>query len=229
MAFIVNNTKLLYLVLFTILGCSINSRAQGLFVKKADGTLMVESKYAEVEGSPYWNDLFAEGETKYKQNGKWHQYRKARYDTFKDEFEYEQPSVLKLLRFDASHITEFKLNGSVFRCNFPSIGEWNNLHFYQVLYDGNVKLLKKIYTKIITPTDFGSVTKPSKFVREEKLYIIKNEKIHHIKRKKSAVLEILSDKESIIKEFVKSNRLDYSNESDLIKIFELYDQETPIR
>lgn len=203
--------------------------SQGIFVKKADGTLMVESKYIDVEGSTYMEETFAAGEVKLRQNGKWQQYPKARYDTFKDEFEYEQSSNSKLLRFDASHITEFKLNGSIFRCNFPAIGEWNNRHFYQVLYDGNIKLLKKIYTKLITPTDFGSVTKASSFVREEKLYVLKNEKIQYIKRKKSDVLAVLNDKESAIKDFVKSNQLDYSVESDVIKIMEFYDREISLK
>lgn len=102
-------------------------------------------------------------------------------------------------------------------------------HFYQVLYDERTKLLKSNRTKLITETEFGSVVKSSKFVREEELYIVKEEQIRRIKRKKSAVLEALSDKETMIIEFVKSNRLDYSVESDLIKILEFYDRKTAVK
>ena len=74
-----------------------------------------------------------------------------------------------------------------------------------------------------------SVSVPSKFLREEEQNIVKEEQIRRIKRKKSAILEALSDKASMIAEFVKSNRLDYSVESDLIKILEFYDKETSIK
>lgn len=217
-------------ILAVIVVCSLHKGyTQGRFVSKGDGQPALETKFSGVEGTPYWNDSFVEGETKSRQNGKWYQYPKARFDTYKNEFEYEQPSTAKLLRLDATQISEFKLNQATFRCGFPPIGEQGARHFYQVLYDQRTKLLKNIHTKMVSETEFGSVVKSSKFVREEELYIVKEEQIRRIKRKKSAVLEALSDKASTIAEFVKSNRLDYSVESDLIKILEFYDQETPVK
>jgi hypothetical protein len=198
---------------------------QGRFINKGDGQPALEIKtVGAVEGNPYWEETFAEGETKSRQNGKWIRYPKARFDAYKNEFEYEAELTKKVFRIDASQITDFKLNGILFRCDFPPIGEWDKHHFYQVLYDGNTKLLKRIYTKILTPTDFGSVTKPSKFVQEEQLFLLKNGEMKRIKGKKSKVLEVLNEKESAVSDFVKSKSLDYSSEGDLQKIVAFYDR-----
>lgn len=197
---------------------------QGRFVNKGDGQPALETKFSEVEGTPYWDDNFVKAETKSRQNGKWYQYPKARFDCYKNELEYEQSST-KLLRLDASQINEFKLNEVIFRCGFPATAEWDNRHFYQVLYDGNVKLLKRVHTKIVTETEFGSVVKASKFVREEYYYLLKNDTMIRLKLKKSSVLEALGDKEPQIVGFVKANNLGYSSENDLKKIVEFYNQE----
>lgn len=198
--------------------------AQGRFVSKGDGQPAIETKFSGVEGTPYWDDNFVKAETKSRQNGKWYQYPKARFDCYKHELEYEQ-SPAKLLRLGASQINEFKLDEVIFRCGFPAAAEWDSRHFYQVLYDGNVKLLKKIHTKIVTETEFGAVVKASKFVREEHYYLLKNETMIRLKLKKSSILEALSDKEPQIVGFVKANNLGYSSENDLKRIVELYNQE----
>lgn len=223
-------TRMRIYILAVLVVCSLhNGYTQGRFVSKGDGQPALETKFSGVEGTPYWNDSFVEGETKSRQNGKWYRYPKARFDTYKNAFEYEQPSTAKLLRLDAAQISEFKLNQATFRCGFPPIGEQDERHFYQVLHDERTKLLKSNRTKLVTETEFGAVVKASKFVREEELYIVKEGQIIRIKRKKSAVLEALSDKASMIAEFVKSNRLDYSVESDLVKILEFYDRETAVK
>ena len=196
--------------------------AQNRFVNKADGQPMHATRYAEVEGTPYWKDNFAKSEAKARQNGKWYVYPKARFDCYKNELEYEQ-SVDRLMYLGHEQISEFKIDEVVFRCGFPPINEWDNRHFYQILYDGETKLLKHIHHRIMTEAIFGNVIKISKFEREEQYYVFKNGEMKRIKRKKANVLEALSEKQDALLQYSKSNNLDFSSEDDLKKIIEFYD------
>ena len=120
-------------------------------------------------------------------------------------------------------ISEFKIDEVVFRCGFPAVNEWDSRHFYQILYDGETKLLKHIYNRIMTEAIFGNVTKSSKFEREEQYYVFKHGEMKRIKRRKASVLEVLSEKEDVLSQYAKSNNLDFSSEDDLKKIVGFYD------
>ena len=198
------------------------ANAQNKFVNKADGQPMYATRYAEVEGTPYWDDNFVKSEAKSIQNGKWYSYEKARFDCYKNELEYEQ-SANRFMYLGHEQISEFRLNGVVFRCGFPAINEWSNRHFYQVLYDGEVKLLKHIHNRVVTEAIFGNVTKLSKFEREEQYYVFKQGEMKRLKRKKGSVLEALAEKQDALLQYAKSNNLDFSSEEDLKKIVGFYD------
>ena len=196
------------------------------FVNSADGRPLHVIRYAEVEGSPYWSDNFAKLEVKVRQTNKWVTYQRARFDCHKDELEYEH-SPDKLMYLGYEQISEFRFGQSIFRCDFPKVNEWSGRHFYEVLHDGQTKLLKRINSRLMTEAIFGNVVKSSKFEREEQYFILKQAKMIRIKRKKSSILEVFSEQQDELAGFVKLNNIHFSSDDDLKKVVEFYETISP--
>lgn len=200
---------------------TIAAHAQGMFIQDINGRPIFENGYTEIEGSPYLKDEWARGMVKAKHNGKTYELAKMRYDTYKDELEYEENQ--KSYRF-SSEITEFVTTDGVFRNNFPVYESLSGRNFYQVLSDGKVKLLKRIVTKIQTEKLYSSATTTKRFAKEEFLYLFKDGAIIRLKKDKKALLEALSDKQADLEAFIKEQKIKFSKEEDFLRVIERYEQ-----
>lgn len=200
---------------------TIAAHAQGMFIQDINGRPIFENGYTEIEGSPYLKDEWARGTVKAKHNGKTYELAKMRYDTYKDELEYEENQ--KSYRF-SSEITEFSTTDGVFRNNFPAYESLSGRSFYQVLSDGKVKLLKRTVTKIQTEKLYSSATVTKRFAKEEFLYLFKDGAIIRLKKDKKALLEALSDKQADLEAFIKEQKIKFSKEEDFLRVIERYEQ-----
>jgi hypothetical protein len=63
-------------------------------------------------------------------------------------------------------------------------------------------------------------SKDHKYVKKEKLYFVKNNKMVPVGKK--SLYEVMADKESAIKKFIKENDLNVKNEGQLAKVVEYY-------
>ena len=144
-----------------------------------------------------------------------------RYDVEKDELEYKSGSGIYRL---SQGVTEFTIpTGTdlyIFKNGFPGVGEYNNNSFYRLLYDGNVKLLKK-YTGAIL-VEKASPTQA--LDPDSKLYIFKDEKLSQVKlNDKNSFLKLLSDEKNKMLYTIKEQQLEFGAEDDLISLLEEYD------
>lgn len=102
--------------------------------------------------------------------------------------------------------------------------------FYETMYssNNNFVFLKEYLLKIepelhkITNTVIG----PGKYNTENKYYIYKDGDIEKLTLNKKHILEIVNSKESLVIKYVKSNRLSFSSEEDIVKIFQFYDSQS---
>ncbi|AEI48701.1 hypothetical protein Runsl_2289 [Runella slithyformis DSM 19594] len=191
-----------------------------MFLQDINGRPMFEGGYTEIEGSPYLNDAWSRGSVKAKNNGKTYELAKMRYDLYKDELEYEENQ--KPYRF-SKEITEFSTNDGVFRSGFPAIDPLTDRNFYQVLYDGNVKLLKHTSVRIQTEKLYGSATQTKRFMKDEALYLFKNGAITRLKKDKKTLLEALGDKQAELETFIKEQKLKLSKDEDILRVVEKYE------
>ena len=199
---------------------TIAAHAQGMFIQDINGRPIFENGYTEIEGSPYLKDEWSRGNVKAKHNGKTYELAKMRYDTYKDELEYEENQ--KSYRF-SSEITEFTTTSGVFRNKIPAYESLSGRNFYQVLYDGKVKLLKRTVTKIQTEKLYSSATTTKRFVKDEFLYLFKDGAITRLKKDKKALLEALSDKQADLEAFIKEQKIKFSKEEDFLRVLEKYE------
>lgn len=116
-----------------------------------------------------------------------------------------------------------KENGELqkFKSGFPAIDKYNELTFYEVLVDGNVKLLKKTSKKITENRAYNSATTVKTIVDNINYFVFEENKMLTVKKDKKALLSVLSNKEKIQKYFSESGA-SIKKEEDLIKAVEAY-------
>jgi hypothetical protein len=210
-------TAIFYIVLVTF---SKNTSAQ--YLTDINGRPFIEVKYTDIEGSPYLNDEWSVGFAKAKHNNKMYELKRVRYDIYKDELEYDVAG--KYFRL-SDQITEFSCGEGTFRNGFPNIESLTGRQFYQVLYDGHIKLLKRISIRIATEKVYSSASETKRFLKDEALYILKNGLLNRLKKDKKAIVELLADKQPTIETFIKLHKLKTTNEKDMILILEKYESE----
>ncbi len=196
------------------------SQAQSMFIQDINGRPIFENGYTEIEGSPYLNDNWSRGTVKAKHNGKTYELAKMRYDAYKDELEYEENQ--KPYRF-GGEITEFVTNDGIFRNSFPVYESLTARSFYQILYDGKIKLLKRTTARIQTEKLYSSATQTKRFIKEESLYLFKNGLLTRIKKDKKSLLEALGEKQDELDAFIKDQKLKLSKEEDILRLIEKYE------
>ncbi|WP_435263748.1 hypothetical protein [Tenacibaculum sp. nBUS_03] len=99
--------------------------------------------------------------------------------------------------------------------------------FYELLVDGKVQLLKEYtgkYKKAVINKMTNQVVKKPQYVKTEILYLRQNKKIKKIKLKRSSIQKITSSKKEDIKKYIKSNKLSYKKENDVIKILNYFNE-----
>lgn len=192
-----------------------------MFLQDINGQPIFENAYSAIEGTPYLNADWTRGTVKAKHNGKTYELAKTRYDAYKDELEYEENQ--KPYRF-GKEITEFTSDGKLFRSGFTALDNLTLASFYEVIYDGKVKLLKRYPTRIQSEKPYNSATEIRRFVKEEAFFLYKDHKTYRLKKDKKSLLEALGDKQADLEAFIKDQKLKLSKEEDILKVIEKYEQ-----
>ena len=99
--------------------------------------------------------------------------------------------------------------------------------FFEVLVDGKTKLME--YVKIIVQKPdyveaFNVGSKDTKIIKEKQLFINKGKEVLRFSANKKDLFELMSDKKSEIETYIKQNNLSIKDRSDLLKIFQYYNQ-----
>jgi hypothetical protein len=97
----------------------------------------------------------------------------------------------------------------------------------QVLYQGKSFLFKR-YRKEFLKADVGQPYGQNRLVDEYKdyyeYYVTTDDKEPvMLKPRKSSVIEIFSDKSEIMEDFIKKEKINLKNETDLVKLVKHYD------
>ncbi len=186
----------------------------------------IESKPNKTLGSVYYNDEWQKGNIFLFDGSEIKGYL-LKYDIKNQQLEIKIKNDIKIL------------NGAVVK-NFSWVDMYGNVEFisnvsnykgdgsgfYSVIYDGKKTLLKKIGIQIIesnynTAIDVGN--KNSTYSKKMVYYFIDKNKIRKVRKGKKAILRLLEDKKDEIAVFAKDNKLKYSSDIDLKKIFNYYD------
>lgn len=174
-----------------------------------------ESDY--VEGSPFLFDDFKSA-TIVDGAGKIYNNISIKYNLFKQEavFKNEGGEIKKF----GDSFNEIRIkNFGTFKNGFsnPMYGNANTL--YEVLFSDKLQLLKLNIKRIEDgPLGYNDAHPVKKYVAETKYYLIVNNKWSDVTKSKKSLLKNLGDKESSVNQYISQNKLNVSNQNDLIAV-----------
>lgn len=190
------------------------------------GEALRPNSYSEVSGSPYYMDAWTMGIIRFKDdrivNGV--------------ELKYDQLSDLLLFKNSKGEtieitepISEFKINfpgasgDKLFRSGFKPSGNNTSKSFYEILSDGNIKFIKKTIKNIIEIKEYNSASATKKISTKDFYYVVKADNLPvQVNKNEKNILAAIGDKESELEGYVKANKLNLKNDTDILKLFEYY-------
>lgn len=124
-------------------------------------------------------------------------------------------------------VTTFTLDGHVFRMYKKSddVRESINEGFYEVLYDGKIKILKrhvKIYSQMLRGSELFT-----EYDEKRHYYVVKNNAFYSI-GSRGGLTKILSDKKRELRRYSRENHLTFAKDENIfIRLAAYYDTLTP--
>ncbi len=182
----------------------------------------VQNNYISIEGSPYLFDDFRKGEVLLK-DGKLFK-GEFRYDKYADQVEFK----VKQGNFwiaNPAYIDYVKIDTTLMLFIQKDIEQPDKGSYYVVLVSGKIQLILKkgsILQSAEDPKPYVDA-KPAKFLNRKDLYYLLNESNTPVRiTSKKVLINELSDKSSEISKFIKSNKISYKKEEDLIYLINYY-------
>ena len=195
---------------------------------RTTGSKIDLNRFPDVKGTPYLNDSWQKGTiiiekvTRIELN-------KIKFNCFQNQLEYEEESKVftptkkyaEFTLFDVDENNQAKKR--IFRNEFVSNQEFQT--YFEVLFDGETKLLKKYAARIEEYAEPLSLNKIKRFNKIPQLYVYKseNQSLIKIKKDKKSILSIFENKSEQVAKYISSNTLNLKDEEDIIKIWAYYD------
>ena len=199
--------------------------ANAQYLQDVQGRPIMEISYTDIKGTPFLFDDWVSGIV-ILGNGETFNNVPLKYNVFDEKLYFKNPKNNELLEF-VQPVKSFKFNelkgAGVFSKGFPAIDRFNSETFYDVLFDGKVKLLNKKYKTVLEVRPYNSATVEKSFVDRNDYYIVKGNKIERIKNSRKDFLDIFSDKSAQIDAFIKKEKINFKNNDDLVKVFNYFE------
>ncbi len=149
----------------------------------------------------------------------------ANYHVVDDQMFFIKNGKLSFIYPDA--IEKIKIGNRLYK---PFIADGAKMVYYEVLANGKLLLLKKLEIRkervLTNPLGISDGSQQYKETRKEKLFYYSTKKalIKEVPKKKKNLIKIFPKHKYKVTQFVKENGLLSKSETDLIKIFDYYNQ-----
>jgi len=231
------NRLIALLICLTIASSSLYSQAnnisttskwgQQIFLSDVNGRAF-ENKYADVSGSAYLypNFKFA---TIVLKDGRTYNNVQARLNLVEHEVNFiasngEQGYIGKgmVTSILFNDTTKDGVNANFFQTGFSPIDNQSAIHFYQVLVNGKISLLKSINKNIEERLNELSGEKSKEFAQRENLYVLYEGSLKRVKKDSDFFLSTMANQKEAINQYIRTNKLNFKNEDQLKKLVEFY-------
>jgi hypothetical protein len=231
------NRLIALLICLTIASSSLYSQAnnisttskwgQQIFLSDVNGRAF-ENKYADVSGSAYLypNFKFA---TIVLKDGRTYNNVQARLNLVEHEVNFiasngEQGYIGKgmVTSILFNDTTKDGVNANFFQTGFSPIDNQSAIHFYQVLVNGKISLLKSINKNIEERLNELSGEKSKEFAQRENLYVLSEGSLKRVKKDSDFFLSTMANQKEAINQYIRTNKLNFKNEEQLKKLVEFY-------
>lgn len=110
----------------------------------------------------------------------------------------------------------------IFQSGFPKIDNQSVIHFYQVLAQGKLLLLKSINKNIEERLNELSGEKSKEFAVRENLYLFTNGVIVRIKKDKAFFMPYFADQLTAMESYMSTQKVNFKQEDQLQKLINYY-------
>lgn len=195
------------------------------------GSPLKETKYVDVQGSPYLYDDWKNGAILDK-SGNLSENIMIRYDGYRDEVQFVkdgknlvvEPAVAKEFYFVLLNEASGNVARELFRNGYDIVG-YNKNNYFNVKYDGTSKFLRKIkiaYMEEVV-SNYGTNEQVKRFDRKEIDYVVINGVSLELSKSRKEVMDYFHQHKASMQSFIKQNKLKLKDDNDLIKILKKYD------
>jgi len=219
--------KVIIVTGFALALISNRSFAQAAYLKDVNGRPITSTEYVEVKGSPYLTVTWNKGSVKFA-NGTNIGDVELMYDQVKGQLLYKKPGSEDVTMTFTDPVQEFLISNVNGRDRYFIKGKESDgltgSVFYEVVYNGNTKLVKQTQKQISEQSQYGSATK-TKIIEEKFVYFLlpaSGEKIQ-LQKDIQPMLAAIGSKRNKIEEYLKNDKLNLKNESNLISFAKFYD------
>ncbi len=206
-----------------------NSNAQFLTASGSGNSVLVETTYTNVIGSPYYYEDWKQGAV-IDRDGNLTDNLMIKYDGYRDEVQFlrdgrtysVEPAKVSEFYFQSLNENGSGLTRLLFKNGFDVPG-FTRLNYFQVVYDGSITFLTKTKIKYLEElvSNYGTNEKVKKFEKIKREYVMINGKAIEIEKGRKNLLEVLGSDD--LKVFIKQNKLSIKDDSDLVKILSRFD------
>ena len=206
--------------------------SQSSYLSDFSGSIIKANKANEdAQGSMYLNDVWCPGQI-VNMSGKQFDIARMRFNVLLNRVEYEMSGNVYELTIPYKEFSiylpaedgTFKVKH--FKNNFPASEQQTPKSFYEIVYDGQVKVLRHHKIRISEHAEPLSLVRVKRFNKSSSLYIYHPQKntVTRISKRKADLLGVLDDKKGAVEEFMKSAKIKKNiSEGDVVKVCLFYD------
>lgn len=194
-----------------------------IFLSDANGKAF-ENKYADIAGSPYFFSNYKLSSIEMSDGRKYLDI-KAKLNLVESEVVfisangvegYIGKGLVSVIRFNDT-VKQF-VNEYTFQSGFPAIDNQSSIHFYQVLCNGKLILLKSINKTMEERNNEMSGERYKEFVTRENWYVFQNGTMKRVKKDQAFFSALFSDKADAFAKYLNDNKVNFKNEDNVIKM-----------
>ncbi|WP_316799093.1 hypothetical protein [Pedobacter frigidisoli] len=196
--------------------------AQITTVNTYKNLITVKESRADLLGSPY---LYAEWQIATVKFGEGVQPKKEsiKYDLLDDILVVKGEGGNEYTFTDPPK--EFQILGSseIYKNGFSAVDRFTQKTFYNVIYDGKVKYLKKDSKIVLESKSYNSASIEYKVADETFFYLVKEDnRPVKVKNNEKSIISLLGKADQLSK-YIKENKLDVKTDDGIVKLLTYYD------
>lgn len=204
------------------------AKAQEFFrLKESMGMPLRTRSYTDLKGSPYFLDSWNKGIIT-QANGQSYKDVELKYDQLEDELIFRDQQgrelgfAIPVKEFKINYILEGVPKSSLFRNGFEPFKGSTEKNYYEILYDGPVKLAKKNVKHIEQYREYNSATTTKSVIERVKYYFYTANQLKEFKKDEKSVRLAFGEKSPTVLKYIDDNKLDLKKDTDLIKVFSFF-------
>ena len=177
---------------------------------------------ANLVGDPYLYPIYKKAYVKFGSGSTNSAVYEVKYDQLEDMLAVKGAGTEEYSFNDPVVEFKFQDENRIFRSGFAPVGKAVEKSFYEVVYDGKTKFLKRDAKVIIEGKEYNSATITKKVESDVAYYIVKPDgKPVAVKANEKSIVAELGKPE--LSKYIKENKLNLKDNADLVKLFTYYD------